>query len=181
MWTEKLALFHIIKPTVDDLSKDFAVRGYSSVTALADYAERAVESNNPTILYFGDLDVNGMGTPETILESLKYEHGLKDFEIIRYGLDPNQTVNLNASPVPLKGKQKQKNHFMSTMEIRLMNWTPLSRMSFSVLFIIRWQTFTDMESLRRWKRKQVKKTGKSLTICSITLKSTHGYWRSIAD
>ena len=153
VWTEKLALFHIIKPTVDNFCRrTLAVRGYSSVTALADYARRAMDTNNPTILYFGDLDVNGIEIPETILESLKYEHGLKDVEIIRCGLNPNQTVNLNASPVPLKGKEKQKKHFIEhygdkAYELDAVQPDELQRLVHNSL-----AKFTDMEVLKMEKK-----------------------------
>ncbi len=112
VWVEKRGLFHIVEPIADEFCRrTFSTRGYPSVTALADYADRVSGADDPLILYFGDLDADGIEIPRTILSSLYYEHDV-DVEIVRCGLNPAQTTSLKASPISIKGSPKQKRDFI---------------------------------------------------------------------
>ena len=113
VWIEKKGLFHIVDPIAKKFCRrTLAVRGYPSVTVLNDYANRARNQKTPVILYFGDLDVDGVQIPETFLRSLQEEHVmLLDVVVVRCGLNPNQCENLIASDIPLKGSKGEKNDF----------------------------------------------------------------------
>lgn len=112
VWVEKQGLFHI----ADRASQRFcrrtlAVRGYPSVTCLNDYAERVVNEDDPLILYFGDMDVDGMEIPRTFMRSLHDEHDVY-VEVVRCGLNPDQVSELRADPVGIKGSKQQKRDFI---------------------------------------------------------------------
>ena len=112
VWVEKQGLFHI----VDRASKKFcrrtlAVRGYPSVTSLNRYAQRVRDEDNPLVLYFGDMDVDGMEIPKTFMRSLQDEHFV-DVEVIRCGLNPEQVTELHADPVGIKGTATEKAAFI---------------------------------------------------------------------
>ena len=148
VWIEKKGLFHVVDP----ISKIFcrrtlAVRGYPSVTVLNDFANRAREQNNPTILYFGDLDIDGVQIPETFLRSLRDEHGLTEVEVIRCGLNPNQCKNLIASDIPLKGSKEEKKHFIKNYGDKAYEIDALSMPEFEQLVHDSIEEFTDTEIL----------------------------------
>lgn len=149
VWIEKKGLFHVVDP----ISKIFcrrtlAVRGYPSVTVLNDYAERARGQNNPTILYFGDLDIAGVQIPETILRELRDEHGLPDVEVIRCGLNPKQCENLIASDIPLKGSKEEKKAFREKYGDKAYEIDAMPMPEFKQLVYDSIAAFTDMEVLK---------------------------------
>lgn len=110
LWVEKQGLFHIVDRAADKFCRrTLAVRGYPSVTCLNEYAKRSGE--NPLILYFGDMDVDGMEIPKTFMRSLLDEHGV-DVEVVRCGLNPDQVTDINADPVGIKGRPQQKADFI---------------------------------------------------------------------
>ena len=108
---------------------------------------RAREQNNPTILYFGDLDIDGVQIPETFLRSLRDEHGLTEVEVIRCGLNPNQCKNLIASDIPLKGSKEEKKHFIKNYVDKDYEIDALSMPEFEQLVHDSIEEFTDMEIL----------------------------------
>jgi hypothetical protein len=148
VWIEKKGLFHVVDP----ISKRFcrrtlAVRGYPSVTVLNDFANRAWNQKNPTILYFGDLDIDGVQIPETFLRSLRDEHGLYEVEVIRCGLNPNQSENLIASDIPLKGSKAEKRAFKRNYGGKAYEIDALPMPDFEQLVYDSIAEYTDMEIL----------------------------------
>ena len=154
VWIEKKGLFHVVDP----ISKIFcrrtlAVRGYPSVTVLNDYAERAYHNQkHPVILYFGDLDIAGVQIPETILRELRDEHGLPDVEVIRCGLNPNQSKKLIASDIPLKGSKKEKKSFREKYGDKAYEIDAIPMPEFKQLVHDSIEAFTDMEVLQADKK-----------------------------
>lgn len=150
VWIEKQGLFHIINPTVQDFCRQaLAVPGYPSVTVLADYALRVSGKNNPTILYFGDLDVDGIEIPRTFLTSLREEHGVYDVEVIRCGLNPKQVEDLNADPVEIKGSAKVIRNFISEYGNRAYELDAVPPDELQDLVYSSLLTYTDMEILEQ--------------------------------
>ncbi len=148
VWIEKRGLFHIVEP-ISRLfcRRTLAVRGYPSVTVLNDYANRAWEQKNPTILYFGDLDIDGIKIPETFLKALLYEHGLPDVDVIRCGLNPKQVKYLKASNIPLKGSPREKSEFARKYGDKAYEMDAMKMPDFEQLVWDSLAAHTDMEIL----------------------------------
>jgi hypothetical protein len=109
VWVEKDALSQIFHKVVYPFCiRSTAVRGYSSVTFLADYYVRATEAimqgKKPVVLYFGDLDPSGVQMLEASIETLEDELDLYDVEFKRIGLNPAhiKKYDLPADPSAIK-------------------------------------------------------------------------------
>lgn len=109
VWVEKDALSQIFHKVVYPYCiRSTAVRGYSSVTFLADYYVRATEAimqgKKPVVLYFGDLDPSGVQMLEASIETLEDELDLYDVEFKRIGLNPEhiKKYDLPADPSAIK-------------------------------------------------------------------------------
>jgi hypothetical protein len=93
VWTEKDALFRIFNDVVWPYCiRAVVCRGYSSVTFIADFYTRAdrvlMRGQQPTVLYFGDLDPSGVQMLEATIETLEDELELYGVKFKRVGLNP---------------------------------------------------------------------------------------------
>jgi len=93
VWTEKDALLRIFHEVVYPYCiRAVVCRGYSSVTFIADYYNRAIKAIGkgqlPVVLYFGDLDPSGVQMLEATIETLEDELDLYGVEFRRIGLNP---------------------------------------------------------------------------------------------
>jgi len=109
VWVEKDALSRIFDKTVYPYCiRSSAVRGYSSVTFLADYYGRAskaiMQGKRPIVLYFGDLDPSGVQMLDASIETLEEELDLYGVEFKRIGLNPEhiEKYNLPSDPHAIK-------------------------------------------------------------------------------
>jgi len=109
VWTEKDALFRIFSEVVWPYCiRAVVCRGYSSVTFIADFYNRAqkaiMKSQQPVVLYFGDLDPSGVQMLEATIETLENELGLWGVEFKRIALNPEhiEIYNLPFDPTAAK-------------------------------------------------------------------------------
>ena len=104
IWIEKDALSTIFQKIAKQYTIPLMVcKGYSSVTFLNDYYERAIQKNQPLlILYYGDFDPSGQDMPRYYRKHLS-EKGL-DVKVEMGSLNYNQIMqyNLPNNPDALK-------------------------------------------------------------------------------
>ena len=104
-WIEKDSLVSILEATCSRLDVPcFSCRGFPSITALYEAANRFRDEDNAVILYAGDHDPSGLKIPQVIKERFA------DFEvnvhINRIGLSYEQVKELNLPPFPAKEQDK---------------------------------------------------------------------------
>lgn len=109
VWTEKDALLGIFEEVVYPYCiRAVVCRGYSSVTFIADFFDRAekaiMRDQMPIILYFGDLDPSGVQMLEATRETLENEMGLEGVEYKRIGLSPEQVEYYDLPQDPTAAK-----------------------------------------------------------------------------
>jgi hypothetical protein len=101
------------KITVQDIAKRAASyyhvpvgvgRGYSSVTSLDETAERfrASGKDHFILLIAGDLDPEGENIAQTWGACLQDEHGVDNLTTVKVGVNPDQVIDYNLSPLPVK-------------------------------------------------------------------------------
>ena len=104
-WIEKDSLVSILEATCSRLDVPcFSCRGFPSITALYEAANRFRDKDNAVICYAGDHDPSGLKIPQVIKERFA------DFEanvhINRIGLTYEQVKELNLPPFPAKEQDK---------------------------------------------------------------------------
>lgn len=109
VWTEKDALFRIFQDVVFPYCIRTVVRrGYSSVTFIADFYNRAqdalMKGQRPIILYFGDLDPSGVQMLEATKETLEDEFELFGVDFKRVALNPQHVHHYNLPHDPMAAK-----------------------------------------------------------------------------
>jgi hypothetical protein len=84
-------------------------RGYSSVTSLEETAERFRACGKDTfiLLIAGDLDPEGEDISATWAACLRDEHGVENLTPVKLGVNPDQVVAYNFSPLPIKEKSSR--------------------------------------------------------------------------
>ena len=102
-WIEKDSLISILESVAHRLDVPcYSCRGYSSLTALNEAADRLKHSGRENIiLYAGDHDPSGMKIPE-VIERLKLFG--TNFILKRIGITLSQIRELNLPPYPVKDK-----------------------------------------------------------------------------
>ena len=114
IWIEKDALSTIFQRIANQYTIPLMIcKGYSSVTFLNDYYERAIQRNQPLlILYYGDFDPSGQDMPRHYKEHLS-ERGL-DVMVEMGSLNYNQIMHykLPNNPDALKMNDKRSKGFI---------------------------------------------------------------------
>ena len=154
VWIEKQGLYHIVEPVVKKFCRQtLAVRGYPSVTCLNEYAGRieSLKNQRTLILYFGDMDIDGVAIPETTLTSLIEEHEI-DAKIVRCGLNPNHINDIHADPVGLKGSKEEKARFRQEYGNEAYELDAIDPPDLQDLVYDSLAAFTDMEVLELEKK-----------------------------
>lgn len=106
-WIEKDSLVSILEETCRELDVPcFSCRGYPSITALHEAADRFRSKENAVILYAGDHDPSGLKIPQVIKE--RFEEFEVNVKLHRIGLTREQIEELNLPPFP--AKQTDKNY-----------------------------------------------------------------------
>lgn len=79
-------------------------RGYSSVTALDETADRFRASGKGqfVLLIAGDFDPEGEDICRTWVACLRDEHGVEDITAVKVGVNPSQVEKYNLAPLPMK-------------------------------------------------------------------------------
>ena len=104
IWCEKDALASVLEPICNKHDVPmFICRGYPSITAKRDAAERLQEQEhrNPTVIYLGDHDPSGLDIPRELRESFDL-FGCFFVEIRRIALTMTQIEEYNLPPNPTK-------------------------------------------------------------------------------
>jgi hypothetical protein len=88
-------------------------RGYTSVTSLDETAERfrASGKDRCILLIAGDLDPEGENIAETWDACLRGEHGVENLTTVKVGVNPDQVVAYNLSPLPVKESSSRASGF----------------------------------------------------------------------
>lgn len=113
-WIEKDSLISILEKICKHLDVPcFSCRGFPSITALHDAAERfRSQDRESVILYAGDHDPSGLKIPKTITETLT-AFGV-DVEMRRIGLTIEQIDLLGLPPFPAKEQDKNYAEYVKT-------------------------------------------------------------------
>ena len=95
VWVEKDALRHLFEQVTWPLCiRLVTTRGFSSVTLLRDYAERAGQAieagQKPVLLFFSDFDPSGMEMIESVQRTLTGELHVRGVEFVRPALTKGQ-------------------------------------------------------------------------------------------
>jgi hypothetical protein len=104
IWCEKDALASVLEPICERHDVPlFICRGYPSITAKHDAAERLKqqEHQNPTVIYLGDHDPSGLDIPRELRESFDM-FGCFFVEIRRIALTMTQIEQYSLPPNPAK-------------------------------------------------------------------------------
>lgn len=112
-WIEKDSLVSILESTCRELDVPcFSCRGYPSITALHEAADRFRNKDNAVILYAGDHDPSGLKIPQVIADRLnEFE---VDVKLHRIGLTLDQIKELNLPPFPAKEQDKNYKEYVKT-------------------------------------------------------------------
>ena len=101
-WVEKEALEGIFEAACRPLDVSaFACKGYVSMSAMWNAAQRLKEFKRPVVLHFGDHDPSGIDMTRDIKERLIL-FGVKNLELKRVALNMNQIEELDPPPSPAK-------------------------------------------------------------------------------
>jgi len=103
LWVEKDALAGVLRPIADKFHITLMVnRGYSSITAMYEAAERIKDKPQPgkTILYLGDHDPSGEDMVRDVQDRL--DRFGADCSVIKIGLTMAQVRKYNPPPNPAK-------------------------------------------------------------------------------
>lgn len=155
LWVEKDALSSIF----EDVAEPFCLRvvtrrGYNSVTAEADYYQRAEEAiergQKPVVLYFGDFDPSGNDMLRASLNTFQNQMGLRQLDTIRVALTEEQIERYGLPPKPGAAKKTDprykkyiEEHGTSAWELDALHPRELSRIARSAI-----QNVLDMENFQ---------------------------------
>jgi len=104
VWIEKDALLHIVKPVAFDYCIPVAsAKGFSSVSYLKELCQRIDDRHengrSTTILYFGDMDSQGVSMPYIMENTVRNRIGIKGELTIKHcGLLPEHVQRFNPLP-----------------------------------------------------------------------------------
>ena len=113
-WIEKDSLVSILENTCSRLDVPcFSCRGFPSITALHEAANRFRKKKNAIILYAGDHDPSGLKIPKVISERLEMFE--VNVQLYRIGLTLDQIRELDLPPYPAKESDNNfKEYYEST-------------------------------------------------------------------
>ena len=131
----------------------FSCRGYPSITALHEAANRFRDKDNAIILYAGDHDPSGLKIPQVITERLA------DFEVnvklYRLGITLEQVKELNLPPFPAKEQDKNYAEYVkNTGQTQAWELDALPPEKLSAMFETAIDSLTDFEELARMQAKE---------------------------
>jgi hypothetical protein len=115
IWCEKDALASVLEPICERHDVPlFICRGYPSITAKHDAAERLKqqEHQNPTVIYLGDHDPSGLDIPRELRESFDM-FGCFFVEIRRIALTMTQIEQYSLPPNPAKRSDSRAAKYIS--------------------------------------------------------------------
>ncbi|MFH2074493.1 MAG: hypothetical protein ABIJ57_03975 [Pseudomonadota bacterium] len=153
LWVEKDALSSVFEDVADPCCLRVVTRrGYNSVTAEADYYQRAKKEigngRKPVVLYFGDFDPSGNDMLRASLNTLQNQMGLPELETVRVALTKEQIESYGLPPKPGAAKKKDprykayvKKHGTSAWELDALHPRELSRIARDAI-----QNTLDMEN-----------------------------------
>ena len=153
-WIEKDSLVSILEDTCRSFDVPcFSCRGYPSLTALHETANRFRDKDNAVILYAGDHDPSGLKIPQVITERLA------DFEVnvklYRLGITLEQVKELNLPPFPAKEQDKNYAEYVkNTGQTQAWELDALPPEKLSAMFETAIDSLTDFEELARMQAKE---------------------------
>ena len=153
-WIEKDSLVSILQNTCYQLDVPvFSCKGYSSITALHEAAERFEGKSNPIILYAGDHDPTGLTIPQVINERFQlFEMNVK---LKRIGLTLDQIKELDLPPFPAKDTDgNYKKYVQDTGLTHAWELDALPPEKLSEIFEEAINSLTDFEALRDMQERQ---------------------------
>ncbi len=155
-WIEKDSLVSILEDTCYQLDVPcFSCRGYPSITALHEAAERFEGKNNPIILYAGDHDPSGLMIPQIISERLQ-AFGV-NVKLNRIGLTLDQIRELDLPPFYAKEKDKNyKTYVQNTGLTQAWELDALDPAKLSSIFTEAINSLTNHEALRDMQERENK-------------------------
>ncbi len=117
-WIEKDSLVSILEATCSRLDVPcFSCRGFPSITALHEAANRFRVKNNSVILYAGDHDPSGLKIPQVIAE--RFADFEVNVQINRIGLTYGQIKELKLPPFPAKEQDKNYAEYVKNTGLTL--------------------------------------------------------------
>lgn len=151
-WVEKDSLVSILEATCSHLDVPcFSCRGFPSITALHEAADRFRGKDNPVILYAGDHDPSGLKIPQVIRE--RFDDFGVSVELHRIGLTLDQIRALDLPPFPAKDKDKNfKEYVHSTGLTEAWELDALPPDQLSRIFADAINSLTDIQELHRMQR-----------------------------
>ena len=153
-WIEKDSLVSILEDTCTRLDVPcFSCRGYPSITALHEAAERFRDKNKAVILYAGDHDPSGLTIPQVITERF-YDFGV-NVQLQRIGLTLEQIRELDLPP--FRAKEKDKNYAAYVEATGLTDSWELDALPpdrLSAMFESAINSLTDFQELERMQTKE---------------------------
>ena len=153
-WIEKDSLVSILEGTCRRLDVPcFSCRGYPSITALHEAANRFRNKNNAVILYAGDHDPSGLMIPQVITERFKeFEVNVK---LQRLGLTLEQIRELGLPPFPAKEQDKNYVAYVeATGMTQAWELDALPPEKLSAMFESAIESLTDFQELERMQEKE---------------------------
>lgn len=153
-WIEKDSLVSILEDTCRSLDVPcFSCRGYPSITALHEAANRFRDKDNAIILYAGDHDPSGLMIPQVITERLaEFEVNVK---LHRLGITLEQIKELKLPPFPAKEQDKNyASYVKNTGQTQAWELDALPPEKLSAMFESAIESLTDFKELERMQAKE---------------------------
>lgn len=153
-WIEKDSLISILEGTCRELDVPcFSCRGYPSITALHEAANRFRDKENAVILYGGDHDPSGLKIPQIIKE--RFEEFEVNVNLHRLGLTLEQIKELKLPPFPAKEKDKNYTWYVkATGQTQAWELDALPPEKLSAMFESAIESLTDFQELERMQDKE---------------------------
>ena len=153
-WIEKDSLVSILEDTCRSLDVPcFSCRGYPSLTALHEAANRLRDKDNAIILYAGDHDPTGLTIPQVIKE--RFEDFEVNVKLYRLGLTLEQIKELELPP--FNAKKQDKNYAAYVKATGLTQAWELDALppeKLSAMFESAIESLTDFQELERMQAKE---------------------------
>lgn len=153
-WIEKDSLVSILEGTCRELDVPcFSCRGYPSITALHEAANRFRDKENAVILYGGDHDPSGLKIPQIIKE--RFEEFEVNVNLHRLGLTLEQIKELKLPPFPAKEKDKNYAWYVkATGQTQAWELDALPPEKLSAMFESAIECLTDFQELERMQERE---------------------------
>lgn len=148
-WIEKDSLVSILEDTCRSLDVPcFSCRGYPSITALYEAANRFKDKDNAIILYAGDHDPSGLKIPQVIKE--RFEEFEVNVKLHRLGITLEQVKELELPPFPAKEQDKNYAEYVkNTGQTQAWELDALPPEKLSAMFESAIESLTDFKELER--------------------------------